>query len=117
MTPLLVRSTMMLAVMLTASSAPPAFAQSPSSSKVRCSQLMTFFDWYGASRSENSDGARNHARIAAGLDCQSGRTAEGVATMEDLLRRKKFDVPAQPTGFAASPMERVPETAAATLMR
>ena len=116
MTPLLVRSTMMLAVVLTAGSALPAFAQSPTTSKARCSQLMTFFDWYGASRSENSDGARNHVRIAAGLDCQSGRTAEGVAAMEDLLRRKHFDVPAQPT-FAASPMERTPETAAATLMR
>jgi hypothetical protein len=116
MPPLLVHSTMMLVVVLTAGSALPAFAQSPATSKARCSQLITFFDWYGASRSENSDGARNHVRIAAGLDCQSGRTAEGVAAMEDLLRRKKFDV-AAPTGIAASPMERAPETAAATLMR
>ena len=108
---------MMFAVVLTAGSALPAFAQSPADAKARCTQLMTFFDWYGASRSENTDGARNHARIAAGLDCQSGRTAEGVAAMEDLLRRKKFDLPAPPTGFAASPMDRAPETAAATLMR
>jgi len=55
MKPLLLRSTMAFAVALIASSAIPAFGQSSSSLKARCSQLMTFFDWYGASRSENSD--------------------------------------------------------------
>ena len=78
---------------------------------------MTFFDRYGASRSENTDGARNHTRIAAGLDCQSGKASEGVVAMEDLLRRKKFDVPPAPAGMAAAPMERVPDTAAAALMQ
>lgn len=61
------------------------------------------YDRYGASRSENSDGARNHTRIGAGIDCSNGQAAEGVAAMEDLVRRKKFDAPPPPTGIAQSP--------------
>jgi hypothetical protein len=49
------------------------------------------YDRYGASRSENSDGARNHTRIGAGIDCANGHAAEGVAAMEELLKDKKFD--------------------------
>jgi hypothetical protein len=79
-----------------------ASAQTSSSSadlKARCAQLLEFFDWYGASRSENSDAARNHTRIAAGLDCANGRYTEGVSTMEALLKRKNFD----PSGSLATP--------------
>lgn len=64
--------------------------------KERCAQEIAFFDRYGASRSENSDGQRNHIRIGAEIDCQRGRYKEGITAMEDLLRRKKFDVPLYP---------------------
>ena len=79
-----------------------ASAQAPSSSpdlKARCARLLEFFDWYGADRSENSDGARNHTHIAAGLDCTNGRYADGVASMEALLKRKAFD----PSGSLTTP--------------
>jgi len=60
-------------------------------------------DRYGAGRSENTDGARNHTRIAAGLECEQGRYAQGIAEMEALLKHKAFDVPPPPTGLAQSP--------------
>jgi len=69
-----------------ASSTMPAFGQSSSSLKARCSQLMTFFDWYGASRSENTDGARNHTRLGAEMECKKGNYQQGVVLMEELLR-------------------------------
>src|ERR1044072_4895615 len=56
--------------------------------KARCEQLISIYDRPGASRSENSDGARNHTRIGAGVDCEQGRYAEGVAAMETLMKRK-----------------------------
>ena len=80
-----------------------ASAQSSPDLKARCTQLLEFFDWYGADRSENSDGARNHTRIGAGMDCTKGRYAEGVAAMEALLKRKGFD----PSGSLATPWKNV----------
>ena len=68
--------------------------------KARCDQLISMYDRYGASRGENSDGARNHTRIGAGVDCQEGRYAQGVAEMETLLKNKHFEVPPPPTGIA-----------------
>jgi hypothetical protein len=62
--------------------------------KMRCSQLIAFFDRYGASRSNNSDGRRNHTRIDAEIDCARRLYAEGIETMENLLRRKRFTPPA-----------------------
>lgn len=103
------RSAIALAVVLTSTLAAPVFAQNSASTpttpdlKARCEQLIATFDRYGASRGENSDGARNHTRIGAGLDCANGHAAEGVAAMEDLMRRKKFDVPPSPTGVAQTP--------------
>ena len=49
---------------------------------------------YGRGRSLNSDGARNHTRISANLDCERGQYEKGIAVMEDLLRKKAFAVPA-----------------------
>jgi hypothetical protein len=106
MSPLFVRSAVVFAVVLMASSTMPAFGQSASSLKARCSQLMTFFDWYGASRSENTDGARNHTRLGAEMECKTGNYRQGVALMEELLRRKKFDVPPAPAAMAEVPMGR-----------
>jgi hypothetical protein len=109
MHPLLSRSTITLAVVLAAGMVNSASAQNSASAstspdlKARCDQLISYFDRYGAGRSENSDGARNHTRIAAGLDCEKGHYAEGVAAMETLLKNKNFDVPPPATGLAQTP--------------
>ena len=97
------------AAVVTAGLMNSAFAQNsaavPSNAdlKARCDQLTSFYDRYGASRGENSDGARNFTRIGAGIDCQEGRYAEGIATMETLLKNKKFEAPPPPTGIAQTP--------------
>jgi hypothetical protein len=114
---LLTRSTVAFAFILIASSTIPAFGESPADLKARCSQLMTFYDWYGASRSENTDGARNHTRIGAEMECKRGNYQQGVAMMEELLRRKKFDVPPPPTGIVEAPTVRVPGTPVDALTR
>ena len=109
MHPLLPRSTIVLAVVLAVGMMKAASAQNAASAptspdlKARCDQLISYFDRYGASRGENSDGVRNHTRIAAGLDCEKGHYAEGVAAMETLLKNKHFDVPPPPTGIAETP--------------
>ena len=88
-----------------------AQSQSQSDLKARCSKLISFYDYYGVGRSENSDGARNHTRIAAGMECAKGNYQAGIADMEDLLRRKGFDVPPASAGMAETPMERPPGSA------
>ena len=100
------RSTIALAIAVMSTSAiaqNSATAPSNADLKARCDQLISMYDRYGASRSENSDGARNHTRIGAGIDCANGHAAEGVAAMEDLLKRKKFEAPPPPAGVAQSP--------------
>ena len=86
----LVCSAVLTSAGVSSAQAPPS-AQTTQELKARCTELIEFFDWYGSDRSENSDGARNHTRIGAGMDCSKGRYAEGVALMEALLRRKGFD--------------------------
>lgn len=61
--------------------------------KARCSQLIAYYDRFGASRSNNSDGRRNHTKLAAEIDCSNGLYAKGIAEMEALLQRKKFTPP------------------------
>ncbi|TAJ42678.1 MAG: hypothetical protein EPO55_01035 [Reyranella sp.] len=62
--------------------------------KARCSQLIAYYDRHAVGRSNDSDGRRNHTRIDAEVDCSRGLYAEGISTMENLLRRKKFTPPA-----------------------
>ena len=57
----------------------------------RCSRLLAFYEWYGAGRKENSDGARHHGWIGASIDCGRGRLAEGIVALEQLLHRKRHD--------------------------
>jgi len=103
------RSTIAIAVVATAGLMNSAIAQNsataPSNAdlKARCQRLISTYDRYGASRGENSDGARNHARIGAEIDCQQGRYGQGVAAMETLLKQKHFDVPPPPRGIAETP--------------
>jgi hypothetical protein len=104
------RSTIALTVVVTAGMMSSAIAQNSATApnnadlKARCNQLISMYDYYGAGRSENSDGARNHTRIGAGIDCANGHAAEGVAEMEGLLKRKGFEVPPT-TGVAQSPRQ------------
>src|SRR5215475_12725540 len=104
---LLVRSSLVLAIALSAGIATSASAQSSNSAtpnlKARCDQLISYYDRYGAGRSENSDGLRNHTRIGAGIDCQNGQYDKGINAMEALLKNKGFDVPADTTGVAQAP--------------
>lgn len=82
--------------------APPAATQTTAQATVqtaaqlaaRCSQLMSYYDRFGTSRSNNSDGRRNHFRMDAEVDCTRGLYAEGIATLERLLIAKKFTPPA-----------------------
>jgi hypothetical protein len=102
MNTILVRLALVSGAVLIANTATVAVAQSASDLKARCNQLMSFYDWYSASRSENTDGARHHERMRAGMECGSGDYQGGIARMEDLLRRKNFDVP-PPTAVAQVP--------------
>ena len=106
-----IRSTVAVAVVVTAGMMSSAIAQNSATApgdadlKARCKQLISMYDRYGVSRGENSDGARNHTRIGAEVDCANGHAAEGVAAMEDLLKRKKFDAPPPLAGVAQSPRQ------------
>lgn len=61
--------------------------------KGRCAQLVAFFDRYGVSRGEHSDGPRNHTRIGATIDCERASYRTGIDTMAALLVRKAFVIP------------------------
>ena len=97
----LLRSTIVIAVALTAGMMNSASAQTPDAAsaptspdlKARCQQLISYFDYYGTSRGENTDGARNHTRIGAVIECERTNVRTGVRTMEALLKRKAFDLP------------------------
>lgn len=78
---------------LSQTAAPPADLTT-AQLKARCSQLIAYYDRYAVGRSNDSDGRRNHTRLHAQIDCDRGLYAEGIATMEALLRRKKFTSPA-----------------------
>jgi hypothetical protein len=78
-------STTAFAVIALAIAAPPALSADLAAKK-RCTDLVAFYDRWGATRTpDNSDGARNHRRIAAEIDCQRGDYATGIARMEALL--------------------------------
>jgi hypothetical protein len=61
----------------------------------RCKDLVAFFDRWGTSRGEHTDGARNHTRIAADIDCERGLYEAGIRQMEALLLAKAFEVPVE----------------------
>jgi hypothetical protein len=106
---LLVRSSLVLVGTLAAGVAHSATAQNSASSqtqglKARCEQLITYFDRYGGTgRSEDSDGARNHTRIGAAVDCQTAQYDKGISEMDALLTRKRYDVPPAVSGLAQAP--------------
>ena len=82
--------------------APPTQLQAPAKPmtpariawlKARCAQLTAFFDYYGVGRGENSDGARNHTRIGAVIECSRDHLRTGIDTLAVLLKNKAFDLP------------------------
>jgi hypothetical protein len=77
-----------------AMAAPPALAQDAAAKK-RCSELIAFYDrWATTKTPDHSDGARNHNRIGAEIDCARGNYAAGIATMEaQIHNRVRMDVP------------------------
>ncbi len=88
------------ALALAAADVPPAAAtgltiQAGTPAKERCEDLVAFFDRWGTSRGEHTDGARNHTRIAANIDCERGDYAAGIRQMEELLADKRFEVPVE----------------------
>jgi hypothetical protein len=101
----LIRWTGVIAAVMAAHMANLALAQTTVDPAARCAQLVAFYDRYGRSRSLNSDGGRNHTRIGANIDCERGHYEKGIAIMEDLLRRKAFDVPPPAPPSSVPPLE------------
>ena len=91
---LVLLSALALVLGATGEASTPAAAQTTEQLKARCSQLIAYYDRYGASRSLNSDGRRNTTRMDAEVDCSRGLYAEGISTLENLFQRKKFAPPA-----------------------
>src|SRR5882762_7104425 len=80
----LVKVTLFATVVLSGEAASTAaFAQTNDYLKERCKQLIGYYDYYaGGSRpSESTDGARNHTRISAWIDCERGNYEAGIKTM------------------------------------
>jgi hypothetical protein len=81
-------------------STPAPSAQVPQSNQqqadpklaARCAELGAIFDKYNTRRSEGSGGP-DLERVGAGIDCQKGRYAEGIATLEKLLQRNQTPYP------------------------
>src|SRR5262249_620079 len=61
--------------------------------KKRCAQLVAYYDYWGVGRGENSDGPRNHTRIAAAIDCERANYRGGIDHMARLLVVKSFECP------------------------
>jgi len=72
--------------------APAGAQQTDEQLAARCTELGAIFDRWGARRGEGSGGP-NMARLGAGIDCQRGRYAQGIRTLEDLLQRNRISFP------------------------
>jgi hypothetical protein len=99
----LLHASFMSAIFLAAGTANIAVAQPAPDLKARCNQLIWYYDRYAVGGNENSDGVRNHTRIAAALDCEKGNYETGISAMEALLKDRQIGVPPATTGIAQSP--------------
>src|SRR5882762_2210543 len=100
---ILVRTSLLAMVVFTGAGS--ALGQTNEDLKARCDQLVAYYDYYNVSRSENSDGRRNHTRIGAEIDCGRGNYEVGIKAMEGLLIAKNFTVPE--SNVASTPDGRV----------
>ncbi len=92
------RSRLLLCLLLLSPGAAGAFAQGqpaadPAASRARCAQLVEFWDRYAGNKGEGG-GSMDMPRKSAVADCAAGRTDAGIRTLEDLLRRNGYTVPA-----------------------
>jgi hypothetical protein len=69
------------------------FGQAKLYMKARCDQLTAYYDYYGVSLVQNSDGSRSLIRVGAGIDCGRGEYEAGLRTIEDLLTARAFVIP------------------------
>ena len=94
-----------------------ALGQTNADLKARCDQLVGYYDYYAASPTFSSDGARNHTQIGGGIDCDKGNYEAGIKTMERLLTAKGYGIPqpdvastpdgkVRPMGTARLPADR-----------
>jgi hypothetical protein len=91
----------LLALDAIAAAPAPVAAQTTAQLEARCSQLLAYYDRFGASRGVHTDGRRNSTRMDAEVDCTNGLYAEGISTLEVLFQRKKFTPP--PAGLPNEP--------------
>ena len=82
-----------LLAMVVFAGAGSALGQTNADLKARCDQLIAYYDYYGSSRGEHTDGAKNWTRIDAGIDCDKGTYQAGIKAMEGLLTAKGFSIP------------------------
>lgn len=75
-----------------AASPSPAAAGDAQKLAARCNELGAIYDRYNTRRSEGSGGP-DLERLGAGIDCQRGRYAQGIATLEKLLQRSRTPYP------------------------
>jgi hypothetical protein len=81
-------------------STPPPGTQAPQADlqqadpklAARCAELGAIYDRYNTRRSEGSGGP-DLERVGAGIDCQKGRYAQGIAILEKLLQRNLTPYP------------------------
>jgi len=112
----LVKVTLFATVVLSGEAASTAaFAQTNDYVQERCAQLIAYYDYYGGGSrpSESTDGARNHTRISASIDCERGNYEAGIKTIEALMTRKHMPVPrpdvaSTPTGVRPIDPARIP---------
>jgi hypothetical protein len=102
-----------LLILTIAAAALPARADTLRDLKAQCVRMTMFWEYYGATRTEHSDGTRNWQYFNACTDCKTGdekRINRGVEAMKDLLRRKKFAVDGALTAppFSATPCQSLP---------
>ena len=69
-----------------------------------CAQMLGAFDKYTASRAtESSDGAHNHVRLGAEIECDRGNCDYCAIQMEAMFKAKKFNPPAPPREIGLAP--------------
>ena len=75
-----------------------------SQSSQYCAQLLGTFDKFTASRAtESSDGARNHVRLGAEIECDRGNCDYCAAQMGALMKSRHISPPAPPREIGQAP--------------
>jgi len=93
---LLMRSALVAGVALTGAIVPASPASAQADLQARCSQLVSYYNRYGASRGEDSNGNRDFIWLGADLDCRNGRYEKGLDALETLMKGKNWNMPTLP---------------------